>query len=229
MSITSQSHEKTTPYAWLVWLVCASFLFYKYILQVYPSIMTTQLMAEFHLTGLGLGNLAAYFYYSYLVTQLFVGILLDKYSPRLLTTLAIIFCSLGVLLFAQTHSLTLAAISRSLIGVGVAFATVSYMKMTSLWFPPKKFAFVCGLLATAAMLGAVFGQAPLSWVVATSGWRTALEYCAYLGFALAALFLVVAKDKQVVNVEPHLETQALKWQDFLKIFKNKQKLVADFL
>ena len=36
-----------------------------------------------------------------------------------------------------------------------AFATVSYMKMTSLWFKPNQFAFVGGLLATAAMLGAV--------------------------------------------------------------------------
>ncbi|MBX9705996.1 MAG: hypothetical protein K5Q00_07045 [Gammaproteobacteria bacterium] len=59
---------KTPPYAWLVWFVCAAFLFYKYILQVYPSVTTTPLMAEFHLTGLGLGNLASYFYCAYLVT-----------------------------------------------------------------------------------------------------------------------------------------------------------------
>ncbi len=220
--------QKTTPYAWLVWFACALFLFYKYILQVYPSIITQQLMAEFHLTGLGLGNLAAYFYYSYLVTQLFVGLLLDKYSPRLLTTLAIVLCALGVLLFAQTHSLTIAAVARTMIGIGVAFSTVSYMKMTSLWFPPKKFAFVCGLLATASMLGAVFGQAPLSLLVKTNGWRHALVYCALLGFAIAALFLTVAKDKQIQRSKPYVEKYALQWTDFLTIFKNKQNWLLTF-
>jgi MFS family permease len=220
--------EHVTPYAWLVWFACALFLFYKYILQVYPSIITQQLMAEFNLTGLGLGNLAAYFYYSYLVTQLFVGVLLDKYSPRLLTTLAISLCAIGVLLFGLTHSLLVAAIARTMIGVGVAFSTVSYMKMTSLWFPPKKFAFVCGLLATASMLGAVFGQTPLSWVVATNGWRHALIYCAVLGFAIAAFFLCIAKDRQLEQAESHLEKQALKFADFLIVFKNKQNWLLTF-
>lgn len=161
-------------YPWLVIALAAAFLFYKYILQVSPSIMTEELMHIFQIQGTGLGNLAASFFYSFLLAQLFVGVLLDRYSPRLLTTLAILLCAIGIYIFSKAHSLNIAICSRVLIGVGAAFATVSYMKMTSLWFKPNQFAFVGGLLATAAMLGAIAGEVPLSFAVNTFGWRQSL-------------------------------------------------------
>ena len=49
-------------YPWLVMLLCAAFLFYKYILQVFPGIITENLMSEFHITGAGLGKLAACYF-----------------------------------------------------------------------------------------------------------------------------------------------------------------------
>ncbi|MBX9705997.1 MAG: hypothetical protein K5Q00_07050 [Gammaproteobacteria bacterium] len=70
----------------------------------------------------------------------------------MLTTFAIAMCAVGLFIFSQTDSLFWAAITRTMMGVGVAFSTVSYMKMNSLWFAPKQFAVICGLLGTAAML-----------------------------------------------------------------------------
>src|SRR5579883_1517412 len=100
MNSTASMRITNTSYPVLIITLCAGFLFYKYVLQVYPSIITDQLMREFHLTGAGLGNLAATFYYAYMATQLFVGIMLDKYSTRWLTTAAIFVCALGVFLFS---------------------------------------------------------------------------------------------------------------------------------
>jgi MFS family permease len=176
-------------YPWLVIALAAAFLFYKYILQVSPSIMTDDLMSVFHIQGTGLGNLAASFFYSFLLAQLFVGVLLDRYSPRLLTTMAILLCAAGIYIFSKAHILNIATWSRALMGVGAAFATVSYMKMTSLWFKPSQFAFVGGLLATAAMLGAVAGQVPLSFAVSTFGWRQSLYLCSErINFSRVILF-----------------------------------------
>ena len=162
MRISNKHFTTHRFYPWIVIVLASSFLFYKYILQVSPSIMTDDLMREFQIEGAGLGNLAASFFYSFLIAQLFVGMLLDRYSPRLLTTIALLVCAFGAYSFSQADSLVLAAWARTLMGVGAAFATVSYMKMTSLWFKPHQFAFVGGLLASAAMLGAIAGQMPLS-------------------------------------------------------------------
>jgi len=64
---TNLKQKTQRAYPWLVLLLCSSFLFYKYVLQVSPSVMTQQLMHNFHVDGAGLGNLSACFFYSYLV------------------------------------------------------------------------------------------------------------------------------------------------------------------
>lgn len=209
----------TRNYALLVISLCACFLFYKYILQNYPSIVTEQLMTEFQLTGAGLGNLAATFYYSYMIAQLFVGAILDKYSTRWLTSAAILCCALATLWFAQTKSLPAAELSRALMGIGVAFATVAYMKVAATWFAPKQYAFISGLLATAAMAGAVFGQGPLSLAINTFGWRPSLSAVGWVGCGLALLFVLAVRDKP--NTLPHHETH-LSLKDISTVFKNKQ-------
>ena len=208
-------------YPWVVITLCAFFLFYKYVLQVSPSVMTKDLMNEFQVSGAGLGHLAATFFYAYLITQLFVGPLMDRYSPRYLTTFAILLCALGSFAFATTHSLLAAEISRALMGAGTAFATVSYMKMSAIWFRSSQVAFVDGLLATAAMAGALCGQVPMTLLVSQSGWRTSLIYCGLFGLFFAFAFLFLVKDKQ----KPSTNTQSntlVKFSDIRALMKDKK-------
>lgn len=216
--------RKTTPYSVFVLTLCACFLFYKYVLQIYPSTITEQLMIEFNLTGAGLGNLAATFYYSYIIATLFVGVILDKYSTRWLTSAAIFTCAFGILWFSQTHTLGAAQFSRALMGVGVAFATVAYMKVAASWFAPHQYAFISGLLATAAMAGAVFGQAPLSFAISHFGWRTCLFIVGVAGLILAILFLLFVRDKpNSISHEHHVT-----FHDILKVFRNHQNWLLTF-
>jgi len=214
------SNRWLAKYPIVVIALCASFLFYKYILQIYPSIITEQLMREFKLNGAGLGNLAATFYYSYMVAQLFVGVILDKYSTRWLTSMAIFSCALGVFLFSQAQVLLTAELSRALMGVGVAFATVAYMKLAAAWFPPRQYALVGGLLATAAMAGAVFGQAPLAFAVNALGWRYCLYLVGLVGFVIALLFLLIVRDAPQSSLQKSTHPFSLK--DLLQVLSNKQ-------
>ncbi len=212
-------------YPIVVILLCAGFLFYKYVLQVYPGIMTHQLMQQFNLDGVGLGNLAATYFYAYLVTQLFVGVLLDKYSSRWLTSFAILVGAMGAILFASADSLDQAQLGRLLMGFASAFATVCYLKNTALWFDPKHFAFVGGLLATAAMLGAIFGQAPLSMMVSHMGWRHSVMIIGFIGIACAVLFALILRDKEQA---PTGVKYGVSWRDFIAVLKSKQNWLLTF-
>jgi MFS family permease len=226
ISLVSQQY-----YPWIVIALCSLFLFYKYILQVSPSVMTNELMADFQVQGAGLGNLAAMFFYAYLVAQFFVGPLLDRFSPRYLTALAIVICSIGAFAFAKTDTLWMAELSRALMGVGAAFATVSYMKMSALWFRPNQVAFVDGLLATSAMIGAMCGQVPLTLLVAGVGWRDSLVYCGLAGIILSVLFLLIVRDQKSVLVssaERDDKQAKFKWKDLLALLKNKKNWLLTF-
>lgn len=227
-------HKKMVKniYPWLVWIIGAAFFFYKYLVQVSPSVMTADLMKAFHLNGAGLGNLSAFFFYSYLVMQIPVGILLDKFSPRLLTALAILLCSISTLIFSQTQSFMIACLARAMIGAGAAFAAVSCFKLATIWFNPKRFALVSGLCMTAAMLGAVNGQMPLSLLVQNMGWRSSLHIIGIIGIALSIIYFLIVRDK---NSEQQLATVKIKqlknhsWKNNLKIIVyNKQAWLLSF-
>jgi MFS family permease len=222
MTTENSSAASHRSYAYLIITLCASFLFYKYILQIYPSIITEQLMSEFNLNGAGLGNLAATFYYSFMVTQLFVGVMLDKYSARWITAGAILCCAIGSCLFAESHSLLAAELSRALMGMGVAFATVAYMKLAAIWFPPRQYAFIGGLLASAAMAGAVCGEAPLSWMMSELGWRTCLNVVGVIGMVVAFLFAVVVRDSPPSLRLQKAEMPVVSFKDVLLVLRNKQ-------
>lgn len=224
MSTLPNDHStpsSNTSYATLVMCLCASFLFFKYVLQIFPSIITNQLMREFDLSGLGLGNLAATYYYSYMITQFFVGVLLDKFSTRWLVSSAILTCSLGSVLFAQTHDLFIAQIARAMMGVGVAFATVSYMKVASIWFEAHRYTFISTLLLTAAMAGAVFGESPSAFLVHQFGWRNFILYVGLCGIALTFLFALIVRDAPYSMNSINKRTP-INFSDIISVIKNKQ-------
>jgi MFS family permease len=182
-------------------------------------------MKAFQINGAGLGNLSAFYFYAYLLMQIPVGILLDKYSPRLLTALAIFICSLSTFIFSQTNSLELACLARALMGAGAAFAAVSCFKLASLWFTPKRFALVSGLCMTAAMLGGVGGQMPLSLLVQSVGWRSSLRIISIIGVVFGIAYLLVVRDKTIVApklLSPTSENKGSFFFNFISIVSNKQ-------
>lgn len=222
------NRSKASYYPWVIVLLSCAFLFYKFILQISPSVMTNDLMRVFHVNGAGLGNLVAMYFYSYLIAQLFAGPLLDRYSPRLITGVAISLCAIGTVIFANTHILLIAEIARILIGTGVAFATVSYMKMTSIWFKPNQMAFADGLLATAAMTGALCAQVPLAYLVSNHGWQNTLIYCSLAGFILSALFLIIVTDKKQTTASNQTINPSIKINELFSLLKKRENRILAF-
>ena len=157
-----------------------------------------------------------------------MGILLDRFGTRWLASGAIAISSLGLLFFSQTHSVLGAALSRVAMGFGVAFATVTYMKMAAQWFDERHFPLVSGLAATAAMLGAIFGEAPLDKLVQLSNWRDALLYVSMAGFILAILFMLFVKDNSAFqsvsdsNPATAEKKRSPLLEQMLIVFTNKQ-------
>ena len=103
----------------LPWVVCAlgAIVYsYEYLLRMSPSVMQDSLMQFYHLTGVQYGYLSGSFYYfMYVAMQIVVGLLVDRYGPRRLLTLACLLCAFGGWLFACSHMLWVAMTGRFLI------------------------------------------------------------------------------------------------------------------
>jgi MFS family permease len=176
----------------LGWLVGSLFFFYAWILRVSPSVMVEELMRDFHVGGAIVGNLSALYFYGYAGMQIPVGLLLDRFGPRRLMTAAAGLVAVACLLFAWSHGLAGASVTRFLIGAGCAFSLVGAMAVAGQWFPRERFALLAGLAMMFGMAGGVFGQAPLRMAVNATDWRTTMASVAVIGFGLmlAAWFFV---------------------------------------
>jgi len=192
MSPTSTRFKRFYP--WLVWGLGATFMFYKYFLEVSPSVMVDDLMRVFNTSGAQLGNLVGCYFYAYLIMQIPMGIFTDRFGPRRVTSLAILCCGAGALLLAYAHELYVAELARFITGFGASVAALSCLKLTTLWFPPKRFSLMAGLMLSVGMLGAVGGQAPLSIAMNYLGWRDSMIYGAVIGFVFAFIFWLTVRD-----------------------------------
>ena len=183
-------------------------------------------MGAFHIDAATTGILIAVTFYCIVVVQLFSGVLVDRLGYRIVSTISVVIAALGLALFAKADSFWVAVIARSMMGVGVACATVSYIKAVSEWFKPEQFAFVNSLLASAAMIGAMAGQAPLSYLFGHIGWRDGLLVCALVGLCGAVIFWIFVRDKRSVEEKAHKkEEHKLVFKDFLAVVSKKENLL----
>ncbi|WP_119343597.1 MFS transporter [Facilibium subflavum] len=219
--------HKIKGYAWIVVLLSAFLLFYKYIMQVYPGLIANDIMSLFHISPAQAGSLIASTFWTIVITQLFSGLILDRFGFRLISALSLVITASGLLLFiyaADSGDLFLGYAGRIMIGFGISFATVSYIKAVSVWFPPHKFAFVTSFLASAAMLGAIAGQAPLAYLIHHSGsWQKGLTICAFIGLIGAVLYFFIIRDnnpKSQIHAESETHT-TFNFQAIKAVFLNK--------
>jgi sugar phosphate permease len=180
---------------WLIWACAALFYGYQFAQRVSPSVMTDELMSAFSVECAALGAISAFYYNAYAFLQIPAGVLLDKFGPRKMLSVATLLCTLGSILFATATGISQASIGRLLIGAGSAFGFLSCLKIGTIWFSAEKLPLVVGLSLCIGTVGAVGGSAPLFHMVQTLGWQQTIWMLAIVGFALFALVLLIVRDK----------------------------------
>jgi MFS family permease len=179
----------------IAWATASLFFFYAWIMRVAPSVMVEELMRDFAVGAGALGHLSAAYFYGYAGMQIPVGLLLDRFGPRRLISLAALCCAGGCVLFAAGTTLATVAAGRFVIGAGAAFSLVGSMVIAGQWFSPSRFALLSGLAMAMGMAGGVFGQAPLRLAVEATDWRTTSLTLALGGVAIAFSAWLSVRDR----------------------------------
>ncbi len=177
------------------WATGALFFFYAWILRVAPSVMIDELMRDFTVGAAAVGHLSAFYFYGYAGMQIPVGLLMDRFGPRRLMTVAALGCAAGCVLFALAPSLWALSLGRFVIGATAAFSLVGAMTVAGQWFPPARFALLSGFAMMLGMAGGVFGQAPLRLLVEELDWRQASLALAGGGVLLALAAAATVRDR----------------------------------
>lgn len=188
----------TPPGGLQAWLVCLSaglFFFYEFFQLNIFDVINQSLRDGFHINAAQLSWMSSTYLWADIIFLLPAGVILDRYSTRIVILIAMLICVIGTIGFALTNSFKLACFFHFLSGIGNAFCFLSCVVLVSHWFPPRRQALVIGSLVTMAFLGGMTAHTPFASLAEYYGWRKSLLIDGAFGAVLMLWIFFAVKDK----------------------------------
>ena len=192
--MTAQRAPPPASLAWLIWGLGAALYLIAFYQRVAPAVITHELAQEFQLSAAALGNLSAFYFYSYVAVQIPTGLLADRWGPRKVLALGATLTAAGTLLFALAPDVVWANAGRLAIGAAAGVAFVSMLKLASHWMPARRFALASALALFVGVMGATLAGVPLRAAVDAFGWRAVMVASAIATALVALAIWIVARD-----------------------------------
>lgn len=158
--------NKTIPPHFSRILACIGaglFFFYTIFQKVTFNAISTHLIAHFHLTNTGLGAVSSAYLYANALWLIPGGILLERFSSRMVTLLFMFACVASSFIFAESSSLFLDVILRFIGGFGSAMSLLISLRLATNWFPNQT-ARVIGLLVSLGMSAGIVASKYTKWI-----------------------------------------------------------------
>ena len=179
----------------LICILGAIFYCYEFILRIIPGILQSELSNAFgHISASTFGQLSALYYFAYSPMQMPVGMLMDRFGPKRLLSIACLCCALGSWLFCDFTSISLAGIGRFLVGFGSSFVFVGVLALATQWLPRRYFSLFAGIMTTIGMLGLVYGEVKITSLVTSIGLLPVMNILIYIGVLLTIAIFIIVRD-----------------------------------
>lgn len=182
---------------WMVFSLGAAAFFLSFFHRVAPAAIAEELTLAFDVSGATLGALAGTYFYIYAVMQLPTGVLADTLGPRRVLAAGGAVAGIGSIIFGGADTIAVAALGRTLVGLGVSVAFICLLKLCASWFADHHFATAVGLANVIGIGGALFATAPLAWLITLVSWRSVFIVIGIASLALAAVIWSKVRDHPV--------------------------------
>lgn len=159
----------------------------SYLFRTINAVISPRLVAEFGLTPADLGFLTSVYFITFAVVQVPLGVILDRYGPRLVQTALLAVAALGAVVFAIGDGFAWLSLGRGLIGIGVASCLMSSFKANAIWWPAERLPLINNITMTFGSFGALSATAPVEAMLQVTGWREV-----FAGLAVVTALIAVA-------------------------------------
>jgi len=193
--------SKSTIKGWFISLTGALFFFYAFIHCNMMAPLQNCLMSEFNFSSTTIGLIAGLYFYANILFMIPAGLLLDRYSLKMIMVINMCLAIFSSFLFAIADSLWLIAFARFLAGIMMSFGLVSCIKLASLCLPQSSMALASSIIIAIGMFGGVFSQTPVNFLVQTYGWRIALGIIGSIGVVIALILFFIVNTPKVKATE----------------------------
>ncbi len=130
----------------------------------------------------------------YALLQVPVGVLLDRYGPRVLVATGAAVMAGGQAVLAVAPSAGWVLAGRVLVGAGDALTFVSVVRLVPAWFAARRVPVMTQLTGSIGQLGQVVSAVPVVALLHAEGWRTTFLSVAAVGVVAAVAVLALVRD-----------------------------------
>jgi MFS transporter, ACS family, hexuronate transporter len=187
------------------WTICALLFFattVNYLDRQVLSLLQPRLEELFHWTNSDYANIASIFQFTYALSMLFAGRIVDKLGVKKGYAWAIIIWSIGAVMHAIALPIGqgvatilgwfgIASVSISVVGFMVSRAVLAFgesgnfpaaIKATAEYFPKKERSFATGIFNSGTNVGAILAPLTVPWIYQNWGWEAAFIIIGGIGF-----------------------------------------------
>lgn len=204
------------------------------------SVATPSLMKQFELGTGQMGILMSAFLWSYILLQIPVGIILNKFGPRIVIGLASAAWGLVTIITGAANSFASLFLLRILLGIAESSAYPAATRVVSVWVPAKERTFSTGLFDAGNKVGSAFAPPLVALIIVSWGWRMSFVVTGLIAVLYAIIFFLIYREP---DEHPTVSKEELAYirQDeaisnrgeimseplpLLKLFKNKNFMIA---
>jgi len=203
---------------WVISLTGSLFFFYAFIQVNMMTPLNGELLKEFQVNSSTISFLSAWYFYANIIFIIPAGLMLDRYSVRMLMMIGIAISVIGLVIFGFSNTLALASFGRFLTGIMMAFGLIGCLKLASIWLPAIHMALASSLIITIGMLGGIIAQVPVAVMVNKFGWRNAVFVLAALGVFIAIILFFIIKEPSIKKKEKGENV----FYSLMHVIKNKE-------
>ena len=184
--MTEPQLKPSWPKLLRIFLPFALGYYLSYLYRVVNAVIAPNLVADLGVDPSDLGLLTAAYFLTIAAFQLPLGVWLDRFGPRRIESLLLIFAAMGAFVFSRAETLGGLVAGRAFIGFGVSACLMAAFKAFVMWFPRRQLPLINGLQMAAGGLGALSATAPVEALLGITDWRGIFLILSILTLVVAA-------------------------------------------
>lgn len=169
--------------------------FFAMAFRAINAILAHPISLELRVDNFEVGWITSLYLLTFALVQLPLGVLLDYWGARKTQSLLFAIGAVGIVIFGLATNVAELALGRAILGIGMAGGLMASIKAIADWAESDDIPFYNSIILAAGGLGSLMVTMPSKLFELEFGWRALCFLMGALTLAVAALILVVVRDK----------------------------------
>jgi predicted MFS family arabinose efflux permease len=210
-------------YALRIFLCFAFAYFMSYAFRTINVVIAPDLVRDLQISNADLGLLSSAYFVGFGITQIPLGLALDRFGPRSTEAWVMSFAVIGAIIFALAENFTTLVMARVLIGMGVSACLMAAFSGFRAWYAPEQQGQLASAMLVFGTSGALASTWPVHMVTPYIGWRGVFLVLA--GLSLLAIVILYfglpVRKSGYAHPQNSIAGKAnLSWQSYQPILTN---------